>query len=280
MVRIHKFEYFPPSGFFLRDDGIVDYQSRLDFAERGIVATEIGPINELSKYLLIRPHDSDVTESDSWQLDRYPKEPSQYHLDMHRWVGRIVATCERVKFPGYEFKVLVGIGSEKVDFQEVVKKFSENYGDFFSNDVHGSGYVERSLLDWYNEWENIGHVAIQPEISDQKASLLELIDRKVLEHSGDGRKSDRKYAKRVGKKRIDPAINLRNWIGWCWALIARDVYDGISYSLCVNHRSEENSNGCDHEVPSITPAGKKGIKYCSNHCKMAVGRRVAGHFYK
>ena len=62
--------------------------------------------------------------------------------------------------------------------------------------------------------------------------------------------------------------------------MVRDVYDGITYSLCVNHRSEGNSNGCDYEVPSITPAGKKGIKYCSNHCKMTVGRRVSGHFYK
>ena len=158
--------------------------------------------------------------------------------------------------------------------------FSENYGDFFSNDVHGPGYVEKSFADWYSEWENIGDAAFRSQIADEHVSLLGLIDQKILEHSGEAGKTVHSSTKRVGKKRIEPAINLKNWIGWCWALIARDIYDGITYTRCQNHRSEVNLNGCDHEVPLITPAGKKGIKYCSNYCKMAVGRRVSSHFYK
>ena len=280
MVRIHKFEYFPPTGFFVRPDGIIDYRSRLAYAKRGIVSTDIGPSSALSKYLLIRPSDSDVTESDTWQIDRFPKEPNHYHLDMHRWVGRVISTCERIRLPGYEFKVVVGIDSKKVDFKDVVEMFSENYGDFFSNDVHGSGYVEKSLGDWYSEWENIGDAAFKAQLADEHVSLLELIDLKIEEHSGESGKANRSSTKRVGKKRIEPAINLKNWIGWCWALIARDVYDGVTYTQCQNHRSEVNLNGCDHEVPLVTPAGKKGMKYCSTYCKMAVGRRGSGHFYK
>tara|TARA_B100000029_G_scaffold513751_2_gene614275 strand:- start:11643 stop:12548 length:906 start_codon:yes stop_codon:yes gene_type:complete len=51
--------------------------------------------------------------------------------------------------------------------------------------------------------------------------------------------------------------------GWLWALIARDLFNGITYQRCDGNRSDETN--CIREVPSIAPNGEN-VRHCLN-CK-------------
>ena len=42
--------------------------------------------------------------------------------------------------------------------------------------------------------------------------------------------------------------------GWLWALVARDLFNGITYKLCTGNESDEAN--CTREVPSVAPNGE------------------------
>ena len=51
--------------------------------------------------------------------------------------------------------------------------------------------------------------------------------------------------------------------GWLWALVARDLFNGITYKLCAGNESDETN--CTREVPSVAPNGEN-VPHCLN-CK-------------
>ena len=51
--------------------------------------------------------------------------------------------------------------------------------------------------------------------------------------------------------------------GWLWALVARDLFNGITYKLCTGNESDEAN--CTREVPSVAPNGEN-VPHCLN-CK-------------
>lgn len=159
-------------------------------------------------------------------------------LDLHRWVA-----CQ----------------AESYDFQNVVEQFTRDYGDFFDEDLEKIPEAD----DWREEWESISEAVMLCQSGTERGwpylfeniweRLSELTDAGLFLHTS---------AKIVSKKTPQVAIQPNSWAGWCWALIARDMHEGITYKPCAND--------CGREVPSKTltgrTGGKGGIRFCCTKC--------------
>lgn len=183
-----------------------------------------------------------------------------YQLDMHRWIARHLATAGSL-IPDF------GADSEthekeSVDvFKPMIQDFANKNGDFFTNDVTADT-TEQTIRDWFREWEFIGSWEFFREDESFKQSDLErVIQRKLNDYTG-----SEIVARRKGSNNYDVAIRPKSWTGWCWALIARDFYDEITYKLCINFEN------CGHEVPSLTLKGNSTNK-CSEKCRKAAYRK-------
>ena len=197
-----RYVYTPLSGFFFRANGIIDYQSRIDY-----LAKKYTPRKNL--------------------------EPQLPYADMHRWVAGQADKHKGLK----DYLLLQTVSDTTQLFRKIIVDFANNYGDFFTNNVHSSAYQEKRVLDWYEEWQIIGN-AIQKGEPDPK--YLVTTKYQTLNQS---------------------ATVIDNWRSWCSLLIARDTALKITYLPCQNHEQ------CKHEVPSLTLSGKKGNSYCSEKCR-------------
>ena len=190
---------------------------------------------------------------DGWKL--YERD---YQLDMHRWIARQLAKAAAV-IPDFDAD---SDSAESVDaFKLMVRSFAEKNGDFFTNDVIANT-TEQNIKQWFKEWEFIGSWDfVRADSSFERSDLMQVIQRKLNRYT-----SAEIIAKRKGADNYDVAIRPNSWAGWCWALIARDFYDGITYELCINYDT------CGREVASLTLKGNKTNK-CSDRCKKAAYRK-------
>lgn len=189
-------------------------------------------------------------ETPSGQLSVLP-----YHLDLHRYIGRIWSPFNdpNILPMSHEFSGMA-IDQPANVREDVVKNFIEAYGDFFSYDITRDDFKTRSTANWRNEWQIIGEAAL-----DLDTFTPEGINDKLAEFATPAIELNQ-----IGES-ASIIIRPKGWAGFCWGLIARDKYDGITYERCANPK------GCTREIPSLPPFGKSGRKqkFCSNRCKMA-----------
>ena len=182
--------------------------------------------------------------------------PYPYYLDMHRAIAKKLS-----RIPSAWLRTLNAAPFD--DFEPIVLNFIENYGDFFTFDIQNTNQ-EQTIKDWFMEWEAIATASQISHPSDDD------INKRLVQHtmpiiSPNKSSSKNKAAHPSGSLALFPS----GWIGWCWALIARDKYDNITYKPCANQ------HGCDKDIPSIPPFGTVGRKqkFCSNRCKLANRRK-------
>ena len=171
-------------------------------------------------------------QNKKYQLTK-KEEPALPYADMHRWVTQQANNHEGIK----DYLLLQTVADSTRAFRKVVQKFTENYGDFFTDNIYDKSYKEHRVLDWYEEWKTIG-AAVQKGEPDPKNLVIT------------------KY-----QTLNETAIVIDNWRSWCWLLIARDTTLKITYMPCQNHEQ------CGHEVPSLSLSGEKGESYCSEECR-------------
>ena len=182
--------------------------------------------------------------------------PYPYYLDMHRWIAKKLS-----QLPSSWLRTLNAAPFD--DFEPIVFNFIENYGDFFTFDIQNTN-EERTIKDWFMEWETIATASQISHPSDDD------INKRLVQHTMPIISSNKMGSK---NKRGNPsgsvALFPSGWVGWCWALIARDKYDNIAYKPCANQ------HGCERDIPNIAPFGTGGRKqkFCSNRCKLANHRK-------
>ena len=142
--------------------------------------------------------------------------------------------------------------------------------------LHPITHKPPSLDDWWSEWCDIA-LAVEIVISGNPSKVTALCS-DVLVHK-------LKYFAVLEWSRreaSDETNHANKWkctykplslAGWLWLLIARDVFEEISYLPCagIKHSQESSDDSsknyldCDREVPSISPVGGEP-KYCSVSC--------------
>ena len=142
--------------------------------------------------------------------------------------------------------------------------------------IHPITHEPPSFDDWWKEWCDISAAVetIKSGNQDDLITLGSLLVPQKLHHfsvlewvpsrSQKGLASGHQW-----KSRYRPL----SLAGWIWLLIARDVFEEISYLPCtgVKHFQESSDDSqkmsldCDREVPSSSPLGGKP-KYCSVAC--------------
>ena len=259
-INILSYDYVPPKGYFASwaTGGYVFYDSRLDYLRKRVVLDEKPVVPTTGRFQRTSVNYKDDENSHKGM----EKKSDFYQLDMHRWVGRKVTEHSAFKVGDVP---LSEIAKAAKAFDQVIREFTEKNGDFFAANVHSDVFVEKRLIDWYEEWENIGTAAIDAQREEGKKRLKEslpekksIIDENLFLYTGIERDPSR-----------STSIRPINLVGWCWALIARDVLDGITYKPCVNYRSAQNLNGCEHEVPSVDMDGSTDMRFCSKECEIA-----------
>ena len=270
----------------------ITYEKRLDFLGSG-----------LSAFM----HDDEVDKP-------IPEDPQHYVLDMHRWIGKVAESEYKSQAEELNLHdLLQGISpsmdkaaavskrllNEPPQFQDErwptqIREFVKLHGDFFNYDVGAPDFRDYTVLRWLEFWRMTGRAAAVVESvvipakegnkdldldGEMIASLVEpmgdnavsFLDSMLQIFTGSSVKPQRQGA----RQNLHSAIRPNSWAGWCWALIARDLADKVTYTPCSNHRSDENLNGCDHEVPSSNPFGRTGrpMKHCSTRCRKATERR-------
>ena len=180
-----------------------------------------------------------------------------YFLDLHRWIGRIwYPHGDTHLLPWeHEFNEMVLGWPGNV---AAIERFVNSFGDFFSYDVINKRPHpwQSNTENWRIEWRKIADAAIQGATDDTIYLNLN------------------KYTSTVVKplsknpKKSSLALQSDGWAGLCWALIARDKFDGVTYTRCPN------PNGCDREIPSTSPFGGNKQKTCSGRCRQAKNRGV------
>ena len=286
-VKILPYEYVAPEGFLITPSGgYVFYSSRIDYLREGRTpvfnpATGLTPGNRLSNFrsnpFSRRPASSNITQSmgpeenENYQHEGKPVKSTFYQLDMHRWVNTQIQKNQSFKTTDIP---LSEIAEGSKAFEQTVRGFATKYGDFFTSNVHSDSFQENRLDDWFGEWKIIGNAAMDAQSEEGKQRLTKavpegksILNSNLYKYTGigdyhGGWSGERPPGGGV-RARIFRPINL---VGLCWALIARDISDDITYSRCKNYQSTENPNGCEHEIPSITLDGKTGVEYCSRKC--------------
>lgn len=232
-------------------DSLVDWQSRRDRESID------GPEKTLDRLDLDDP--SQAKRQSQFMNQYFFEEPD---ADMHRRVGEVAEQHAYLKDPS--------------DFMQVITEFGTKYTDFFFGDFDQFGSPTYSLSDWRNEWLNIGTWA--KRVQDQKQQ--EILMRAFAEPTGWNlliekfrQHTDGFMVPQGGpsgnKDPNESAIRVTSWVGWCWALIVRDLFQEVTYRQCDNQSSDSNPNGCNHEVPDLLPSGNKSTNYCSTSCRSA-----------
>ena len=126
--------------------------------------------------------------------------------------------------------------------------------------LHPITHKPPSLDDWWSEWCDIA-LAVEIVISANPSKVTALCSDVLvhkLKHFAVLEWSLHESSEEANK--LKGTYKPLSLAGWLWMLIARDVFEGISYSPCAG-----NSEDCSREVPSISPSGGRP-KYCSAAC--------------
>ncbi len=260
-INILKYEYVPLEGYFASwtTGGYVFYNSRIDYLRNRVIKPDKPQLQTTGRFQRVPVVFKDENESN---YEDQVVESGFYQLDMHRWVARKVAENNAFKVTAVP---LTEIAKASKAFDQVIREFTERYGDFFTANVHSDLFEEKRLDDWYDQWKVIGDAASDAQTEQGKKRLKEpipgkksILNENLFRYTGIGR----------GPRR-STSIRPINLIGWCWALIARDVLDGITYKPCGNYISDKNPTGCEHEIPSEALDGSKDMQFCSAECEVA-----------
>ena len=248
-----------PSGLSFEGTGlksVIKWQTRTDWiaSDRKITAFATEPVEEKEEpeYLVQQPK---IVGKKLYERD--------YQLDMHRWIRRNLEPSY-LMVEGFGIHAQVGTEEEIRTIgvvQPLIRGFAEKYGDFFTNDVTAD-LTELNIKDWVREWEFINDWKLYLEDEEFKRADLEQVIRRKLNRYTGAEVVERKS----GKGNHDIALRPQSWAGWCWALIARDFYDDISYKPCINY------DNCGREVPSHTLTGNPTNR-CSEKCRKAAYRK-------
>ena len=281
-IQILPYEYVAPEGFFITGSGgYVFYISRLDYLREGHTpvfnpSTGLIPGSRKSNFQS-NTFSNDPSQSVSFQENADYQhegelvESTFYQLDMHRWINTQIQKNQAFKTTNVP---LSEIAEGTKAFEQTVRDFTTKYGDFFTSNVHSDSFQENRLDDWFNEWKDVGTAAMDAQSEEGKQKLTKavpegksILNANLYKHTGIGDYRGAWSGERPPgggvRSRIFRPINL---VGLCWALIARDISDNITYSRCKNYQSTTNPNGCEHEIPSITLDGKTNMEYCSRNC--------------
>ena len=245
MLKILPNEVLMPFGFSFEGTGlksIIKWKTRTDF---------------LDSYKQIAVF---ATEEVADGRKLYERD---YRPDMHRWIAKQIEPLP-AKPP-----------AERVDtFQEIIRSFAGELGDFFVNDVTANT-TEQFISDWMREWIQIGSWDSardaanklpfnenNPHPATWRTAAEKTITAKLNHYCG-----SEVIARKSGQGNYDVAIRPNSWAGFCWALIARDFYDDITYKPCSNFEN------CGHDVARLSLQGNKQ-KHCSNKCAKAFERKA------
>ena len=284
-IQILPYEYVAPEGFFITGSGgYVFYISRLDYLREGHTpvfnpSTGLIPGSRKSNFQS-NTFSNDPSQSVSFQenADYLHEgelvESTFYQLDMHRWINTQIQKNQAFKTTNVP---LSEIAEGTKAFEQTVRDFTTKYGDFFTSNVHSDSFQENRLDDWFNEWKDVGTAAMDAQSEEGKQKLTKavpegksILNANLYKHTGIGDYRGAWSGERPPgggvRSRIFRPINL---VGLCWALIARDISDNITYSRCKNYQSTTNPIGCEHDIPSFTLDGKTDMEYCSRNCSEA-----------
>ena len=159
---------------------------------------------------------------------------------------------------------LRGLENKIVEKQIIIEKILN--GDLPR--IHPITLEPPSFDDWWKEWCDISSAVetINSENQDDLSTLGSLLVPQKLHHFAVldwSRRESSQDTNRANKwKGTYRPLSLA---GWIWLLIARDVFEEISYLPCAGVKHSRASLDCDREVPSISPVGGKP-KYCSVAC--------------
>jgi hypothetical protein len=235
-----------PAGFSLDGDGrdaVIKWETRTNYLT--------GDKKGLAVYAWEQIQESEDSDGNIVEKPLYHRD---YRLDMHRWIARMFANAG---------SLLPDFGDDNDDSVNVLlpmlEDFAKKNGDFFTNDV-AAHTTEQTVRSWFREWQLIAKSVSILDDSFEPSDLEQTIRGKLHRYT-----TAEIVEKRKGSKDHDIAILPTSWAGWCWTLIARDFYDGITYPPCGNFEI------CGHEVASRSLKGSKQIN-CSGRCAKAVER--------
>tara|TARA_B100000029_G_scaffold505074_1_gene585116 strand:- start:3110 stop:3901 length:792 start_codon:yes stop_codon:yes gene_type:complete len=192
---------------------------------------------------------------DTARLGEATLAATPYYLDMHRWIGRIWYPHKDTHLLPFEHKFFEMVLGEPISFS-AIQKFVKMFGDFFSYDVvnNRAHAWDSNAENWRTEWRKIADAAINGATDDLIAYKLDKYTKTVITP----------LTKKPNERSL--ALEPYGWAGLCWAFIARDKFDSVTYTRCPNPR------GCDREIPSSSPFGGNKQKTCSSRCRQAKNR--------
>ncbi len=167
---------------------------------------------------------------------------------------------------------LGGLENQIVEKQIIIEKILN--GDLPR--MHPITHEPPSFDDWWKEWCDISSAVetINFGNQDDLSTLGSLLVPKKLHQFAvlDWIPSQSQKGLAGGHQWKNIYIPL-SLAGWIWLLIARDIFEGVSYLPCTGIKhfqeslddSQKKNLACDREVPSISPPGGKP-KYCSVAC--------------
>jgi len=164
------------------------------------------------------------------------------------------------------------------DLTVATEFFQNSYGDFFDEPID-------QLSVWREEWNDISE-AVASIAAGDVSKTTDLVEEGLFLHTSPSvvQHQRKGLANREGaQQRVDVAIKPNSWAGFSWALLARDLHDGITYTQCESSVLVKTATGvalsaCGREIPNKTltgGAGRKGIRFCSERCRRTVNRYEA-----
>ena len=111
-------------------------------------------------------------------------------------------------------------------------------------------------------------VAKDKKAEELRQNLCKVVGDDITEATGIVAQKLRKYTSLDVSKNADMSMVVWNLqplclAGWLWALVARDLFNGVTYKRCDGNGSDETN--CIREVPSVAPNGEN-VPHCLN-CK-------------
>jgi len=188
---------------------------------------------------------------------------SEFVIDFIREYGNLVTSTSKKQTLKDWLKELGEIAYAVEALREIELIQSE------ANNLHSMTQVETMSVQIFARRAIEAAVAVKDKKAEElRQNLCRVVGDDITEATGLVAKKLRKYTSLDVSKNTEISMVVWNLqplclAGWLWALVARDLFNGITYKRC-----DGNGTGrvnCIREVPSVAPDGEN-VRHCLN-CK-------------
>lgn len=136
-----------------------------------------------------------------------------------------------------------------------------------ANNLHSMTQLETMSVQIFARRSIEAAVVVKDKKAEElRQNLCRVVGDDITEATGLVAQKLRKYTSLNTSKRAPTSLIV--WTlqplclaGWLWALVARDLFNGITYKRCAGNGSDREN--CIREVPSVAPNGENDA-YCLN----------------